>query len=153
MAAFNSATATDRSVLREISMNETGSGEAGSSSFIDLEPSLPLCIALSAFGGFLEVSSTMCLAFPEYKSKLGTMYTKCQQRTHMIVNLCLMAVASVAYIVGSFYGPVALSVPTVMVSKLLLSSTAEVPWCMPERPPTAPQTPARVLRAEGLLRV
>merc|ERR1719272_709342 len=32
-----------------------------------------------------------------------------------------MGVASVAYIAGSFYGPVALSVPTVMVSKLLFN--------------------------------
>tara|TARA_B100000795_G_scaffold206830_1_gene160276 strand:+ start:589 stop:1227 length:639 start_codon:yes stop_codon:yes gene_type:complete len=101
--------------------NETGSGEAGSSGFVDVDPSLPLCIALSAFGGFLEVSSTMCLAYPEYKAKLGKVYTKCEQRLHMAVNLSLMAIASVAYIVGSFYGPVALSVPTVMVSKLLFN--------------------------------
>ena len=103
--------------------NETSSGEAGSSGmgFVDVEPSMPLCIALSAFGGFLEVSSTMCLAYPEYKAKLGTVYTKCQQRLHMVVNLSLMGVASVAYIAGSFYGPVALSVPTVMVSKLLFN--------------------------------
>jgi hypothetical protein len=101
--------------------NETGSGEAGASGLVDVEPSLPLCIALSAFGGFLEVSSTMCLAYPEYKAKLGKEYTKCEQRLHMILNLSLMAIASVAYIVGSFYGPVALSVPTVMVSKLLFN--------------------------------
>ena len=101
--------------------NETGSGEASSSGFVDVEPSLPLCIALSAFGGFLEVSSTMCLAYPEYKAKLGKVYTKCEQRLHMGLNLSLMAIASVAYIVGSFYGPVALSVPTVMVSKLLFN--------------------------------
>ena len=106
--------------------NETGSGEAGASGLLDVEPSMPLCIALSAFGGFLEVSSTMCLAYPEYRAKLpldkgGKEYTKCEQRLHMILNLSLMAIASVAYIVGSFYGPVALSVPTVMVSKLLFN--------------------------------
>ena len=101
--------------------NETGSGEAGASGLLDVEPSMPLCIALSAFGGFLEVSSTMCLAYPEYRAKMGKEYTKCEQRLHMILNLSLMAVASVAYIVGSFYGPVALSVPTVMVSKLLFN--------------------------------
>ena len=106
--------------------NETGSGEAGASGLLDVDPSMPMCIALSAFGGFLEVSSTMCLAYPEYRAKLpldkgGKEYTKCEQRLHMILNLSLMAIASVAYIVGSFYGPVALSVPTVMVSKLLFN--------------------------------
>lgn len=39
----------------------------------------------------------------------------------MVVNLLLMGVASVAYIVGSWFGPVSLSVPTVMVSKLLFN--------------------------------
>ena len=101
--------------------NETGSGEAGASGLLDVEPSMPICIALSAFGGFLEVSSTMCLAYPEYRAKMGKEYSKCEQRLHMILNLSLMAIASVAYIVGSFYGPVALSVPTVMVSKLLFN--------------------------------
>ena len=106
--------------------NETGSGEAGASGLLDVDPSMPMCIALSAFGGFLEVSSTMCLAYPEYRAKLpldkgGKEYTKCEQRLHMILNLSLMAIASVAYIVGSFYGPVALSVPTVMVSKLMFN--------------------------------
>ena len=111
----------------ELSMsNETGSGEAGASGLLDVDPSMPMCIALSAFGGFLEVSSTMCLAYPEYRAKLpldkgGKEYTKCEQRLHMILNLSLMAIASVAYIVGSFYGPVALSVPTVMVSKLMFN--------------------------------
>ena len=101
--------------------NETGSGEAGASGLLDVDPSMPMCIALSAFGGFLEVSSTMCLAYPEYRAKMGKEYSKCEQRLHMILNLSLMAIASVAYIVGSFYGPVALSVPTVMVSKLMFN--------------------------------
>ena len=35
------------------------------------EPSTPLCLALSAFGGLLEVTSTMCLAYPEFKKKKG----------------------------------------------------------------------------------
>jgi len=48
-------------------------------------------------------------------------YSKCQQRLHMVVNLLLMGVASVAYIIGSWFGPVSLSVPTVMVSKLLFN--------------------------------
>lgn len=39
----------------------------------------------------------------------------------MVVNLLLMGVASVAYIIGSWFGPVSLSVPTVMVSKLLFN--------------------------------
>ena len=39
----------------------------------------------------------------------------------MVLNLVLMGVASVAYIVGSWFGPVSLSVPVVMVSKLLFN--------------------------------
>ena len=87
--------------------NETGSGDA-SGGFISLEPNKALCIGLSAFGGFLEVSSTMALAFPEHKAKLGKVYSSWAQRMHMVVNLSLMGVASVAYIVGSWFGPVSL---------------------------------------------
>lgn len=93
--------------------NETGSDEA-SGGFISLEPNKALCIGLSAFGGFLEVSSTMALAFPEHKAKLAAQrglqppYSRCAQRMHMVVNLSLMGVASVAYIVGSWFGPVSL---------------------------------------------
>ena len=36
-------------------------------------------------------------------------------------QLLLMGVASVAYIVGSWFGPVSLSVPVVMASKLLFN--------------------------------
>ena len=61
----------------------------------------------------------MCLAFPEYKAKLGRPYGKCTQRVLLAVNLALMGVASVLYVVGSWFGPVSISVPTVMVSKLL----------------------------------
>ena len=75
-----------------------------------IEPSPLTCIGLSAFGGFLEVASTMCLAYPEYLEKLGTVYSKCRKRAMMALNLALMGVASVAYIVGSWYGPVSLSV-------------------------------------------
>jgi len=102
---------------------DMGSGDDSSTSdgFVSLQPSLPLCIALSAFGGLLEVSSTMVLAYPEHKAKLGKTYSTCQQRVHMIINLLLMGVASVAYIIGSWFGPVSLSVPTVMVSKLMFN--------------------------------
>ena len=63
----------------------------------------------------------MCLAFPEYKARLGVVYSACFLRGMMVLNLLLMLVASLAYIVGSWYGPVSLSVPTVMVSKLLFN--------------------------------
>ena len=101
-----------------MSGNETGSGEGGSVGFVELEPNTALCIALSAFGGFLEVSSTMCLAYPEHRSKMGKVYSKCEQRLHMVVNLSLMGVASVAYIVGSWFGPVSLPLPPVSKSGL-----------------------------------
>ena len=95
--------------------NSTGGGSG-------FQPSTPLCIGLSAFGGFLEVSSTMVLAFPEFKTKMGAWQpSKCRDRIMMVLNLVLMGVASVAYIVGSWFGPVSLSVPVVMVSKLLFN--------------------------------
>lgn len=84
-------------------------------------PSLPACIGLSAFGGFLEVVSTMCLAYPEFKKKSGKHFSKAATRGLLVANLALMGIASVAYIVGSWFGPVSLSVPTVMVSKLLFN--------------------------------
>ena len=102
--------------------NLTESGNltlSGGGDLLSFEPSLPACIGLSALGGLLEVTSTMCLAFPEYKSKLGRPYRKCTQRVLLAANLALMGLASVLYIVGSWFGPVSISVPTVMVSKLL----------------------------------
>ena len=84
-------------------------------------PSLPLCIGLSALGGLLEVLSTMALAYPEFKKKKGAEYSACHTRSMLALNLALMAIASVAYIVGSWFGPVSLSVPTVMVAKLLFN--------------------------------
>ena len=120
---------------------EEGSGASSSGGLFEVPPSIPLCIGLSAFGGMLEVSSTMCLAYPEHKSKLGKVYSKCQQRLHLVANLLLMAVASVTYIVGSWFGPVSLSVPTVMVSKLMwrpeskgsaAARAARGPWLRPE---------------------
>ena len=86
---------------------------------VDLQPSLPACISLSALGGLLEVSSTMCLAYPEFRAKRGRPYGPCVTRSLLPLNLGLMAIASVMYIVGSWFGPVSISVPTVMVSKLL----------------------------------
>ena len=91
----------------------------GGGDLLSFEPSLPACIGLSALGGLLEVTSTMCLAFPEFKAKLGRPYRKCTQRVLLAANLALMGLASVLYIVGSWFGPVSISVPTVMVSKLL----------------------------------
>ena len=64
----------------------------------------------------------MVLAFPEFKTKMGAWQpSKCRDRIMMVLNLVLMGVASVAYIVGSWFGPVSLSVPVVMVSKLLFN--------------------------------
>jgi hypothetical protein len=100
-------------------VNLTDVAEGGDGGLLSFEPSLPTCIGLSALGGLLEVTSTMCLAFPEYKAKLGRPYGKCTQRVLLAVNLALMGVASVLYVVGSWFGPVSISVPTVMVSKLL----------------------------------
>ena len=39
----------------------------------------------------------------------------------MVANLSLMGIASGAYVIGSWFGAVSLSVPTVMVSKLLFN--------------------------------
>tara|TARA_B100000780_G_scaffold253803_1_gene201574 strand:+ start:276 stop:446 length:171 start_codon:yes stop_codon:yes gene_type:complete len=35
--------------------------ESGGGGLLSFEPSLPACIGLSALGGLLEVTSTMCL--------------------------------------------------------------------------------------------
>lgn len=88
---------------------------------LGLAPSVGGCIGLSAFGGALEVLSTMVLAYPEHKARSGQPFSKCCTRFAVVVNLLLMGVASVAYIVGSWFGPVSLSVPVVMASKLLFN--------------------------------
>ena len=64
----------------ELASGEFGSGDGFLCPEQKFEQSLPLCIGLSAFGGLLEVTSTMCLAYPEYKTKLGYTYTACQMR-------------------------------------------------------------------------
>ena len=89
------------------------------SAALGLQPSIAGCIGLSALGGALEVMSTMVLAYPEHRAKSGAPFSKCCMRFAVVVNLLLMLVASVAYIVGSWFGPVSLSVPVVMASKLL----------------------------------
>ena len=105
--------------------NDTGNLTAFANATTDgespplISPSLPGCIGLSALGGLLEVISTMCLAYPEYRAKMGKPYSACAQKLLLLANLALMGIASLLYIVGSWFGPVSLSVPTVMVSKLL----------------------------------
>jgi hypothetical protein len=101
-------------------------GVGSSSTHHAIAPSMAACMALSSLGGFLEVASTMCLAYPEARKKKGKTglrrghtITACQLKLLLVLNLLLMGVASVAYIVGSWFGPVTLSVPTVMVTKLL----------------------------------
>ncbi|KAL1524780.1 hypothetical protein AB1Y20_019662 [Prymnesium parvum] len=84
-----------------------------------IEPSTPLCILFSALGGLLEVTSTMCLAYPEFRRKQGVKYSLTFERLMLVANLAIMVFASLAYITGSWFGPVSLSVPVVMVSKLL----------------------------------
>ena len=101
-----------------ISINATDGCVNGCPTF---DPSTVNCIMFSAFGGFLEVSSTMCLAYPEYREKLGHTFTKFFKGSMMVLNLVFMLIASFAYIFGSWFGPVSLSVPTVMVSKLLFN--------------------------------
>ena len=88
---------------------------------LGLEPSIGACIGYSALGGALEVLSTMVLAYPEYQAKRGQPHSHCFMRTMVVINLVLMGIASIAYILGSWYGPVSLSVPVVMVSKLLFN--------------------------------
>ena len=98
-------------------------GTLPESSAATFAPNMGLCIGLSALGGFLEVTSTMCLAYPEYRVKLGheRWGTPCFTRWMLVANLGLMAFASGAYIVGSFFGPVSISVPVALVSKLLFN--------------------------------
>ena len=62
------------------------------------EPSVMACIGLSAFGGFLEVSSTMCLAYPEYRTKLGHVYSPFFQKAMMVQALVGCEVARKAIV-------------------------------------------------------
>ena len=84
-----------------------------------ITPSVPVCIGLSALGGVLEVASTMFQAYPEYRKKLGHVYTPCQEKLFGVGFGGLMAFASVSYVAGSWFGPVSIAVPSIMVSKLL----------------------------------
>jgi hypothetical protein len=104
--------------------NSTGGG-------FEFEPSTPLCVGLSALGGLIEVASTMCLAYPEHRAKMGHEYGPRLQQLLLLVNLALMGIASVCYIVGSWFGPVSLSVPTVMVAKLHAACGSNALCCLP----------------------
>ena len=111
---------TQRACRRD--QSDRGNVESNmASAALGLEPSISGCIGLSALGGALEVMSTMVLAYPEHRAKAGNPFSQCCMRFAVVVNLLLMAVASVAYIVGSWFGPVSLSVPVVMASKLLFN--------------------------------
>ena len=83
------------------------------------KPNVAACIGLSACGGCLEVVSTMCLAYPEFRKKRGATYSDLHDKLMTVANLLLMLLASGFYVLGQSYGSVSLAVPTIMASKLL----------------------------------
>ena len=79
-----------------------------------------LCVAITAVAALIEVTSTMVLAYPEHRAKeKGYTQKPFYQRLQMGGNVALMLLAVAVYTVGSFFGPVSLSVPAAMAAKLM----------------------------------
>ena len=88
----------------------------------NMDPSVKsfLCVAITAVAALIEVTSTMVLAYPEHRAKeKGYTQTPFYQRLQMGGNVALMLLAVAVYTVGSFFGPVSLSVPAAMAAKLM----------------------------------
>jgi hypothetical protein len=79
-----------------------------------------LCVGITAVAALIEVSATMVLAYPEHRAKTkGYEQDPKHQKIQMVVNIVLSLTMVGVYTVGSFFGPVSLSVPAAMASKLV----------------------------------
>lgn len=78
------------------------------------------CIGITVCAAFLEVASTMVLAYPEHKAKQrGEPQSSQRARLQVAANVVVMLSAVALYTVGSWYGPVSISVPAAMAGKLM----------------------------------
>lgn len=85
-----------------------------------LTQSIPICLALSAIGGILEVFATALLAYPEAQEKEGRKWSLSWMRCALAGNVTLQILASVAgNLFAPWYGPVSIVGPTFLSAQLL----------------------------------
>jgi len=85
-----------------------------------LEQSIPICLALAAVGGVLEVFATALLAYADAKDKVGQKFSPCRQRLALVGNLVLQISASiVGNLFAPWFGPVSLVGPFFLGAQLL----------------------------------
>lgn len=86
---------------------------------------LPLCIVIMLLSGFLRVSATMTLAYPDHRAReCGESITSSQQWTLIAIHVGLLTVAAGLGILGTIYGPVAIAIPVQTSSQLILNILA-----------------------------
>ena len=87
---------------------------------LDVEQSLPLCCALAALGGILEVAATAVTAVPAVREKQGIALPSWTQHLAVAGNVGLQAVGSLfSHLIATWFGPVSLVVPFFYSATLL----------------------------------
>lgn len=85
-----------------------------------VEQSVPICLALSAAGGAIEVFATAVLAFQDAKRKEGIKWTRKYRIAALFLNLFLQVTSSiVGNLFATWFGPVSLVGPVFLSSQLL----------------------------------
>lgn len=95
---------------------------------IDLEQSLPLCYALSAIGGILEVGSTAVLAVPDAREKEGVELPWWLPKVALASNVIMQLLGSLSSnLFATWYGPVSVVAPiyfsATLVTNLIIFGT------------------------------
>ncbi len=86
---------------------------------------LPLCIGIMVFSGFLRVTATMTLAYPDHQARGSGGSIQSRKRCALIaIHVALLAVAAGLGILGTINGPVAIAVPVQTSSQLILNILA-----------------------------
>lgn len=130
--------------MSETPISSTSGG--GDDSYHDggAEPTqnLSVCILIMTVSGFLRVVATMVLAFPDYLEKKRAAHARsiaaergevgepiskkdqCHATLLVLGHVIILALAAVASIVGTFFGPVSIAVPVQTGAQLLFNVIA-----------------------------
>ena len=87
---------------------------------IQLEQSVPICLALSAAGGAIEVLATAVLAYQDAQKREGNKWSRATRYAALAMNLFLQVTSSlVGNLFATWFGPVSLVGPVFLSSQLL----------------------------------
>lgn len=87
---------------------------------VDFTQSLPICYALSAIGGILEVGSTAVLAVPDAREKEGVHLPWWLPKVALASNVIMQLLGSLsANLFATWFGPVSVVAPIYFSATLL----------------------------------